>query len=741
MPRMRLLVIATSIALAACSQPSSNDAAKKAPAPAATAPAKAATAAAPVADVNASNPFFTASTLPFQAPPFDKIKDSDYQPAIEEGMKRQLAEVDKIANNPEPATFENTYVALQKTGVMLNRVMAVFNGVTGANTDPTLQKVQEEEAPKLAAHQDAIYLNDKLFARIQKVYDERDSLKLDPESQRLIEVVHRNFVMAGAKLSDADKAKLKQLNQEESTLSTQFTNKLLAATEDGALVIDDKAQLAGLSNAEIDAAAQAAKARGLTGKWVLPLQNTTQQPLLRDLDDRATRKALFEASWNRAEKGGPDDTRDTIEKLAQVRAEEAKLLGFPNYAAWKLQDQMAKNPATVMKFMDQLTPAAVARAKAEAAEIQKQIDKDQARLHKPSFKLEPWDWEHYAEEVRKAKYDLDENQLKPYFELDNVLKNGVFYAAHELYGLTFKERKDIPVYQPDVRVFEVYDKDGKPLALFYCDYFKRDNKGGGAWMDNFVYQSKLLGTKPVIYNVANFTKPAPGQPALLSMDDVITMFHEFGHALNGMFADEEYQTLSGTNTARDFVEFPSQFNEHWATDPKVFAHYAVNYKTGKPMPKELVEKMRKAGMFNKGYDMTELVSAALLDMNWHMLPASAPKQDADTFEEASLKKDGVYLSYVPPRYRSSYFQHIWGNGYAAGYYAYLWTEMLADDAFQDFKEHGGLTRANGERFRKMILSRGNTEDLAKMYKDWRGQNPSIQPMLIDRGLKNAPAKK
>ncbi|SFK58171.1 peptidyl-dipeptidase Dcp [Rhodanobacter glycinis] len=739
MPRMRLLVIATSIALAACSQPT-NDAGKTAPAPAATAPAKAATAAAPVADVSATNPFFTASTLPFQAPPFDKIKDGDYQPAIEEGMKRQLAEVDKIANNPEPATFENTYVALEKTGVMLTRVMAVFNGVTGANTDDALQKVQETEAPKLAAHEDAIYLNDKLFQRIQKVYDERDSLKLDPESQRLVEVVYKNFVHAGAKLSDADKAKLKAMNQEASTLSTQFTNKLLAATKDGALVVDDKSKLAGLSDAEIDAAAQAAKARGLDGKWVIPLQNTTQQPELRDLSDRDTRKALYEASWNRAEKGGADDTRDTIERLAQIRAQEAQLLGYPNYAAWKLDDQMAKNPATVMKFMAQLTPAAVARAKTEAADIQKQIDQDQAKLHQPTFKLQPWDWEFYAEQVRKAKYDLDENQIKPYFELNNVLQNGVFYAANQLYGLTFKERKDIPVYQPDVRVFEVDDKDGKPLALFYCDYFKRDNKGGGAWMDNFVGQSKLLGTKPVIYNVANFTKPAPGQPALLSMDDVITMFHEFGHALNGMFADEEYPTLSGTNTARDFVEFPSQFNEHWATNPKVFANYAKNYKTGKPMPKELVEKMKKAGMFNKGYDMTELVSAALLDMNWHMLPASAPKQDADKFEAESLKKDGVDLSYVPPRYRSSYFQHIWGNGYAAGYYAYLWTEMLADDAFEDFKDNGGLTRANGDRFRNMVLSRGNTEDLAKMYKDWRGQEPSIQPMLIDRGLKAAPKK-
>ena len=737
MPRLRLLAIATSVALAACSQ-APNNAGNSTPSSSSSAPAKAATTA--VVEAQASNPFFTASTLPYQAPPFDKIKDGDYEPAIDEGMKQQMAEVDTIANNPAPPTFENTYVALEKSGVLLNRVMAVFNGITGANTDDALQKVQEDEAPKLAAHQDAIHLNDKLFQRIQTVYDQRDSLKLDPESQRLIEVVYRNFVLAGAKLSEADKAKMKDFNKEESTLQAQYNNKLLAAAKDGALVIDDKSKLAGLSDEDIAAAGQAAKDRHLDGKWVLTLQNTTQQPLLQDLTDRATRQALFEASWNRAEKGNGDDTRDIIERLAQLRAQEAKLIGFPNYAAWKLDDQMAKTPETVMDFMGKLGPAAVARAKIEAADIQKQIDKDQAALKQPTFKLEPWDWEHYAEEVRKAKYDLDDSQIKPYFELDNVLQNGVFYAANQLYGLTFKERKDIPVYNPDVRVFEVFDKDGKSLALFYCDYFKRDNKNGGAWMDNFVGQSKLLGTKPVIYNVANFTKPAAGQPALLSMDDVVTMFHEFGHGLHGLFSDEQYPTLSGTQTARDFVEFPSQFNEHWATDPKVFANYAKNYKTGEPMPQVLVDKIKKADLFNKGYDMTELVAAAMLDMNWHMLSADAPKQDADAFEAASLKKDGVDLSYVPPRYRSSYFLHIWSNGYSAGYYAYLWTQMLADDAFEGFKSHGGLTRENGDRFRALVLSRGNSVELSKLYKDWRGQDPIIEPMLIDRGLKQAPAK-
>ena len=731
MLRLRMIVIATSIALGACSQPSDDTA--KQPATAATVAHASTTVPAPAASTN--NPFFAASTLPFQAPPFDKITEADYQPAIEEGMKQHLAEIEKIADNPDAPTFDNTYVAMEKSGALLTRAMMAFEGVAQANTSDTLQKVEEEEAPKLAAHRDAITLNSKLFARVQAVYDQRDTLKLDPESLRLVEVTYKNFVRGGAKLSDADKAKLKDLNKEESTLSTQFSNKLLAATKAGALVVDDKAKLDGLSDADIAAAAGAAKERKVDGKWVVVLQNTTQQPALQDINDRATREALFNASWNRAEKGDANDTRDMIERIAQIRAEQAKLLGYPNYAAWTLDDQMAKTPDTAIKFMQNLVPAATARAERESKDIQAVIDQQ-----KGGFKVAAWDWEHYSEQVRKAKYDLDEAQIKPYFELDNVLQNGVFYAANQLYGLTFKERKDIPVYQPDVRVFEVFDKDGTSMALFYCDYFKRDNKNGGAWMDNLVGQSKLFGTKPVIYNVANFSKPAAGQPALLSLDDVITMFHEFGHGLHGIFADEQYPTLSGTATARDFVEFPSQFNEHWATDPKVFANYAKNYKTGEPMPQALVDKMKKAGKFNSGYGMTELTAAALLDMNWHMLGADAALQDADQFETAALKKDGIDLSYVPPRYRSSYFQHIWGNGYAAGYYAYLWTQMLADDAFVGFKEHGGLTRENGDRFRAMILSRGNTVELAKLYKDWRGQDPSIEPMLENRGLKEAPQK-
>jgi len=688
--------------------------------------AQTATAAA---NFGPSNPFYAPSILPFQAPPFDKIKDGDYQPAIDAGMAQQIVEVESIANNPAPPTFDNTIVALERTGQLLNRVSLAFNCVTGANIDDELQKVQQYEAPRLAAQQDAIYLNAKLFARVKAIYDQRASLHLDPEALRLVEYDYQQFVKAGANLSEADKAKLKKLNEEEATLENKFTNQLLAAAKSGAFSTADVKALAGLSDAQIAAAAQDAQARKQQG-WLIPLQNTTQQPSLAFLADRATRQAIFENSWNRAERGDANDTRATIARLAQLRAEKAALLGFPNYAAWDLTDQMAKTPEAAKHFLDALVPASTARAAGEAKDIQSLIDSQHG-----GFTLQPWDWEFYSEQVRKSKYDLDESEIKPYFELNNVLENGVFYAAHELYGLTFKERKDIPVYQQDVRVFEVFDADSKPLALWYCDYFKRDNKNGGAWMDVLVGQSKLLGQLPVVFNVANFEKPAPGQPALLSFDDVTTMFHEFGHALHGMFANTVYPSLSGTQVPRDFVEFPSQFNEHWASYPAVFQHYAHHYKTGAPMPAELAAKIEKSKTFNQGYDFTEILAASELDLEWHTLPASAPLQNPDQFETEALKRTHLDLSYVPPRYRSSYFLHIWANGYAAGYYAYSWSEMLDDDAFQWFLDHGGMTRANGDRFRKMVLSRGNTEDLEKMYDAWLGGQPSIEPMLKFRGLK------
>src|SRR5579871_2445465 len=550
-----------------------------------------------------NNPFYTPSPLPLQAPPFDKIKDSDYQPAIEAGMAQQIEEARAIADNPASPTFENTLVALEKSGQLFNRVMQVFGPVTSANLNPTLQKVKEIEAPKLAAHHDAIYLNPKLFQRVNAIYKQRGSLNLDPESLRLVEYYHRAFVQAGAQLSGADKSELKKLNEEESTLQTAFLKKLLAATGEGAYVTKDKNVLRGLSDEQLKAAAQAAKERKIEG-YVIPLQNTTQQPDLAALIQRSTRQSIFENSWNRAERGGPNDTRQTIARLAQLRAQKAKLLGYPSYAAWKLEDQMAKTPEAVLKFMDALVPKSTARAADEAKDIQALMNSQPG-----SYQLQPWDWDYYSEQVRKARYDLNESQIKPYFELNNVLENGVFYAAGQLYGITFKERHDIPVYQADVRVFEVADANGKPLALWYCDYFKRDNKNGGAWMDNFVGQSKLLGTLPVIYNVANFSKPAAGEPALISFDDVTTMFHEFGHALHGMFADTVYPTLSGAAVARDFVEFPSQFNEHWASYPAVFHHFAKHYKTGEPMPADLAAKIEKSKTFNQGYELTELVAA------------------------------------------------------------------------------------------------------------------------------------
>jgi peptidyl-dipeptidase Dcp len=675
-----------------------------------------------------SNPFYAASSLPFQAPPFDKIKDSDYQPAIEAGMAQQIEEVRAIAENPAAPTFDNTVVALEKTGQLFTRVMLVFNGVTGANLNPELQKVQDIEAPKLAAHQDAIFLNSKLFARISAIYKERASLHLDAEALRLVEYDYLQFVHAGANLSDADKEKLKKLNEEESTLANAFTMKLLSATKNAAFATTDKNALAGLSAAQIEGAEQSAKDRKAAG-YVIPLQNTTQQPDLGELSARATRQAIFENSWDRAERGGADDTRETIARLAQLRAQKAKLLGFDTYAAWKLEDQMAKTPAAALKFMDALVPGATATAAVEAKDIQAVIDEQ-----KGGFTVQPWDWEFYSEQVRKARYDLDEAQVKPYFELNNVLKNGVFYAANQLYGITFKERTDIPVYHPDVRAFEVFDVDGKPLALWYCDYFKRDNKNGGAWMDVLVNQSKLLGTLPVVFNVANFSKPAPGQPALISFGDVTTMFHEFGHALHGMFASGTYPSLSGTQVARDFVEFPSQFNEHWATYPAVFSNFAKHYKTGEPMPADLAAKLKKAEKFNSGYALTEVVAAAELDMQWHTLPASDGLKNPDEFEKEALEKTHLSISYVPPRYRSSYFSHIWSTGYAAGYYAYLWSEMLDDAAYEWFEHHGGMTRANGDRFRQMVLSRGNTEDLGKMYAAWYGGEPPVEPMLRERGL-------
>jgi peptidyl-dipeptidase Dcp len=678
-----------------------------------------------------SNPFFQESALQYQAPPFDKIRDVDYAPAIEEGMKHQIAEIDAIANDAAPPTFANTLEAMERSGQLLTRVTKVFFNLAQSNTNDAMQKIRAEEAPKLAKHQDSIYLNAKLNARVKALYDRRDSLGLDPESRYLLQRYHLTFVRAGAELNDAGKTKLRALNEEEAKLTTRFAELLLADTTASSVVVSDKIELAGLSEGDLASAAGRAKERGLEGKWVLDLQNTTQQPVLSSLTNRALRQRILEASKARCDHGGPNDTKAIVARLVQLRAQRANLLGFSTYAAYVLDDQMAKTPDHALKLLTDMVAAATTKASHEAARMQQLIDSE-----KGGFTLGAADWELYAEKVRKADYDIDEAQVKPYLPLDRVLQDGVFFAAHELYGLTFRERKDLPVYDPDVRVFEVFEADGRSLALYYGDYFQRPNKRGGAWDDSFIDQSALLGTKPVIVNVLNFPKPAAGHPALLSFDDVKALFHEFGHALHGMFSDIRYPTLGGT--PNDWVEMPSQFNEHWALEPAVLTHYARHYKTGEPIPPSLVERIRKTTTFNEGYATTEYLAAALLDLAWHTLPAGAPLAQVDAFEKAALERFRVDLPQVPPRYRTTYFAHIWEGAYSAGYYAYLWSEVLDDDAYYWFKEHGGMTRANGQRFREMILSREGTADVAELYRAFRGRDPVVQPLLQERGLAAAP---
>ena len=695
---------------------------------ASTASAAPAPRAASAATLPASSPFAKPSTLPLQAPDFSKIKDSDYLPAILAGMAEQKREVMAIAGNPAPATFNNTIVAMERSGQLLERAGLAFSAVNGANTNDTLQATDTKTAPLYAAHNDFIFLNATLFARVKSLHDNQASLKLDAEQIKVLKVYYDQFVHAGAQLTPAQQTELKAMNKRLSTLQTDFGQKLLAAAKAGALHVDDAGALAGLSPEQIASAQEAAKGRGVSG-YVLPLQNTTQQPALESLTDHATRAKLLEASLNRAERGDANDTRNIIREIASLRAKKAALFGKANWADYTLYDQMAQNRDTAIGFLDRLAPAVAAKQRREAADI-RALAKSQGAAFTPTAA----DWNYYAEQIRTQRYAIDSDQLKQYFEFNKVLEDGVFYAANQLYGLTFKERKDIPTWSPDMRAFQVYDADGKELAIFMIDPWKRDNKSGGAWMSNLVNQSYLRGTKPVIFNVENFTKPAPGQPALISWDDVTTMFHEFGHALHGMFAAQTYPTLSGTSVARDFVEFPSQFNENWALDPKILPHYAVNIRTGQPIPQDLVQKILAARTFNQGYEVGEALEAARLDLDWHSLPATAPRQDVDKFEADALAKGGFATDIVPPRYRSSYFLHIWSNGYSASYYAYAWTRMLGQDAFNWFGTHGGLTRANGQRFRDLVLSRGNTQDLAAMYRGFTGADASIQPYLDYYGL-------
>ena len=676
-----------------------------------------------------ANPFFSASTLPYQAPPFDQISEDDFLPALEAGIEEKRREVAAIIANPAPPDFANTFEALERSGLLLSRVWQVFSAMTAANTSPRLQEVEEIITPALAALHDEIYLNSTLFARLEAVWQQRSTACPDAEAVRLTEVTRQAFQLAGASLSEDEKQRLRDINQELAGLSTRFGNRLLAATQSAAYTVSSPEALAGLDDAALEQARAAAAARGLDNQWLIPLQNTTQQPALSRLTIRATREALFEQALKRCERNDANDTRPLVSRMAQLRAEQAALLGYSSYAAWNLQDQMAKTPEAALDFMRNIVPAACERAGREAAEIEQLMAEQQQR-----FDLRVWDWNFYAEQVRQAKYDFDEDAIRPWFALDSVLERGAFWAATQLYGIRFSQRHDLPVYHPDVCVYEIFDADETPLALFYTDFFARDNKSGGAWMGNFVDQSALLDQKPVIYNVCNYPKPQPGQPALLSWDDVITLFHEFGHALHGLFASQRYASLSGTATPRDFVEFPSQINEHWASHEAVFASYARHWETGEPMPAALREKMVRAATFNKGYDMTELLAAALLDLQWHSLSAHDKPQDVEHFERQALQAENIALSAVPPRYRSSYFRHIWGGGYAAGYYAYIWTQMLADDGYQAFTEQGGLTRENGQRFRELVLSRGNSSDLQHVWLSWRGKAPAPEPMLRHRGL-------
>jgi peptidyl-dipeptidase Dcp len=665
------------------------------------------------------NPLAVKSTLQYQAPQFNLIKDEHFKPAFDWAMKVHDAEIEKIINNPAKPTFENTLLAFEVSGQDFDRATSVFYNLTGSNTNPTLQKLEEEYAPLFSAHSDQIILNSKLYNRIKKI----DAKVLKGEDKRLLEYTLEAFELAGAKLNEADKSKMKKINEELSILTTQFSNKLLVSRKNSALFIQDVKELDGLSPEELETAKAAAKAAGKEG-YLLSIINTTQQPLLASLKNRATREKLFKSSWTRAEKNDEGDTQELILKIAKLRLQKAKLMGKKSFAELKIQDQMAQTPSKAMNLLAQIAKPAVEKGKQEIQAIQSIIDKQ-----KGGFTLEPWDWNFYSEQVRKEKYDLDENTIKPYFEIKTVLEKGVFFAAQKMYGITFKQRNDLPVYQEDVVAYEVFDKNKKSIAIYYLDFYTRDNKGGGAWMNTFVDQSHLLQQKPVIVNVYNFVKPAPGQSSLINFDDVTTLFHEFGHTLHGLFANQKYATLSGTSTPRDFVEFPSQINEHAAMDPEVLKNYAIHYKTKEPIPNDLVQKILKAETFNKGYDVTELLAASVLDLAWHSIENENEITSVLEFEKAALSKYGLLVKEIPTRYHTPYFNHIWGGGYSAGYYAYTWSKTLDYDAYDWFQKNGGMTSANCEKFKKYILSVGNSVDLNKAFKDLTGHEMQVNPYL------------
>ena len=681
-------------------------------------------------EATGTNPFYQESTLYFKYPPFDKIKNAHYAPAFGKGMAEQLVEIEAIADQSGAPTFENTIVAMEKSGQLLDRVATVFYSLASAHTNDSLELVRSEMAPKLSAHSDQILLNSKLFERIKTLYDQKTSFGLDAEAVRLVEETYKDFIRAGANLSADDKNRLKALNAELATQQTTFSQNVLKEVNNLAVVVDSREELTGLSEAMIEAAAKEAESRDLAGKYVITLQNTSGQPPLSSLENRALRERIHKVSLSRGSRGGEFDNRETFTKVVQLRAKRARLLGYENHATYILENQTAQTTDAVNKRLADLAPASVRNANREVTDLQTMIDAEGG-----SFMLASWDWDFYTEKVRQERYKFDESQLKPYFELDNILMNGVFYAATRLYGITFKERTDLPVYQTDVRVFEVFDTDGVTLTLFIFDPYARTSKRGGAWMNAYVSQSKLMKTKPVVANHLNIVKPPEGEPTLLTFDEVTTAFHEFGHALHGMFSDVTYPSFSGTSVPRDFVEYPSQVNEMWADWPEILENYAVHHETGEPMPKALLDKVLATQKFNQGFVTTEYLAASLLDQAWHQLtPEQVPdKNGLLAFEADALKTAGVALEAIPPRYRSTYFSHVMG-GYSAGYYSYIWSEVLDADTVEWFKENGGLKRENGDHFRKTLLSRGGSEKAMKLFKNFRGAEPNIQPLLERRGL-------
>lgn len=679
----------------------------------------------------ADNPFAAPSPLLLHAPAFDKIRVEHFLPTFTFGMKQQLAEMNAIASQTEAATFENTIAAMERSGALLTRVDNVFSNLTSAEKNEALQKIETELAPLKAAHSDNILLNRKLFQRVETLWQKKESLALTGEQAEVLKQRYESFLRAGARLSDQEQGRIRSLNEQLSKLETKFEENLLAIAKERAVVVDTAKELDGLSADEIAAAAAAAKTRGLDGKYLLQISNTTRVPVLTSLNNRALRQRVWEASAYRGlGRDGGIDNRGLVLEIAQLRAERAKVLGYENHAAYKLQNQMAKTPAAARKMLTDLVPGVVERVKQEAHALEAMI-----KECRESHELAPWDWEYYAEKVRKARFDIDEAAVRPYFELDSVLKNGVFFTMNKLYGISFRERKDLPVYHADVRVFDVFDRDGSQLGLFYADYFKRDTKRGGAWMSSFVDQSRLLHEKPVIVNCLNIPRPAAGEPALISFDNVQTLFHEMGHALHGLFSDVTYPTVAGTATPRDFVEFPSTFEEDWAIQPEILANYARHYQTGEQIPKALLDKAVSAKKFNKGFETLEYLAAALLDLEWHSLTSEQIPADVEKFEAESLRKVGASHPAVPPRYRTAYFAHIWSGGYSSSYYAYLWSETLAADAFAHMIAKGGCTPENGNLFRKEILSRGSSRDPMVSYKAFRGTEPTVDALLIRRGLK------